>query len=138
MSGTAPRSTGSSPITGSPMGTPTSWPTPRSSRMPARRPRQATTSWPRCLPATRPGCPIYNALLDQVLTFGSDIEQAPKKGYFSLRRKVQFVTLHPSTKTRFDVGLKPKGVAPKGRLEAAAEVDRELVGWLKQAYNGAA
>jgi hypothetical protein len=49
-----------------------------------------------------------------------------------------------------DVGLQLKGVAPAGRLEAAGswnamvshrvrvgavgEVDRQLLGWLKQAY----
>lgn len=97
--------------------------------------------------------PIFDAILQHVQTFGSDWEQAPKKGYLSLRRKTQFATLHPSTKTRFDLGLKLKGVAPSGRLESAgswnamvshrvrienvAEVDAELVGWLRQAYDGA-
>lgn len=94
--------------------------------------------------------PIFDALMKQISKFGTDIEQSPKKGYLSLRRKTQFATLHPSTKTRFDVGIKLKGVAPAGRLEAAgswnamvthrvriasvAEVDAELVGWLKDAY----
>jgi hypothetical protein len=71
----------------------------------------------------------------------------------SLRRKTQFATLHPSTKTRFDVGLKLKGVPPAGRLEAAGSwnamvthrvrlesadgVDKELVGWLRKAYEQA-
>lgn len=97
--------------------------------------------------------PIYDALMRSILAFGGDIEQAPKKGYMSLRRRSQFATLHPSTKTRFDVGLKLKGVAPVGRLEAAGswnamvthrvrlesaeQVDAELVGWLRQAYDGA-
>jgi hypothetical protein len=97
--------------------------------------------------------PIYDALMSAILAFGGDIEQAPKKGYMSLRRKTQFATLHPSTKSRFDVGLKLKGVEPAGRLEAAGswnamvthrvrlasvgEVDKELVGWLRKAYAGA-
>jgi hypothetical protein len=97
--------------------------------------------------------PIYDALIKAITGFGTDIEQAPKKGYMSLRRKTQFATLHPSTKTRFDVGLKLKGVTPSGRLEAAGswnamvthrvrlatvgEVDKELVEWLKQAYEQA-
>jgi predicted transport protein len=97
--------------------------------------------------------PIFDALLGAVLGFGDDVERAPKKGYVSLRRKTQFATLHPSTKVRFDVGLKLKGVPPKGRLEAAgswngmvthrvrlespAAVDEELVGWLRQAYDRA-
>ena len=97
--------------------------------------------------------PIYDALLGAIRGFGSDIEESPKKGYMSIRRSTQFATLHPSTKTRFDVGLKLKGVPPAGRLEAAGswnsmvthrvrleslrEVDKELIGWLRQAYDGA-
>jgi len=42
-----------------------------------------------------------------------------KKGYLSLRRKTQFATLHPSTLTRVDIGLKLNGVEPAGRFEAA-------------------
>jgi hypothetical protein len=96
--------------------------------------------------------PIFDAIVAAVHGFGTDIGEAPKKGYLSLRRSTQFATLHPSTRTRFDVGLKLKGVAPAGRLEAAgswnamvthrvriespAQVDRELIGWLRQAYDG--
>lgn len=98
--------------------------------------------------------PIFDALMERILKFGGDIEQSPKKGYLSLRRKTQFVTLHPSTKTRFDVGIKLKGVAPNGRLEAAGswngmvshrvrlesvkDVNKELEGWMRAAYDGAA
>lgn len=97
--------------------------------------------------------PIFDALLTHIKAFGSDIEEAPKKGYLSLRRTTQFATLHPSTKTRFDVGLKLKGRAPANRLEAAgswnamvthrvrlasvADVDAELVQWLRDAYDAA-
>ena len=97
--------------------------------------------------------PIFDALLAEILSFGPDVEQAPKKGYLSLRRTTQFATLHPSTKTRFDVGIKLKGVAAEGRLEPAGswnamvthrvrlesveQVDGELLGWLRQAYLGA-
>jgi hypothetical protein len=97
--------------------------------------------------------PIFDALLTAVLRFGEDVEQAPKKGYLSLRRKTQFATLHPSTRTRFDVGIKLKGVSPQGRLEAAGswnamvthrvrvesptQVDPQLISWLRQAYDRA-
>lgn len=97
--------------------------------------------------------PIFDALVARISSMGADIEEAPKKGYLSLRRKTQFATLHPSTKTRFDVGLKLKGVAPAGRLEAAGswnammthrvrlerveDVDAELAAWIRQAYDGA-
>jgi hypothetical protein len=58
--------------------------------------------------------PIFDALMKAIHTFGNGIEESPKKGYLSLRRKTQFATLHPSTKTRFDVTL--KGVpAPDGQ-----------------------
>ncbi len=97
--------------------------------------------------------PIFDALMKEIRRFGGDIEESPKKGYMSLRRSTQFATLHPSTKTRFDVGIKLKGVAPAGRLEAAGSwngmvthrvrlesltnVDKELIGWLRQAYMAA-
>ena len=97
--------------------------------------------------------PIFDALMKAIGKFGSDIEETPKKGYLSLRRKTQFATLHPSTKTRFDVGIKLKGVAPTGRLEAAGSwnamvthrvrlesvdgVDKELIEWLRSAYGQA-
>ncbi len=97
--------------------------------------------------------PIFDALLQGIHAFGGDIEESPKKGYLSLRRKAQFATLHPSTKTRLDLGLKLKGVEPIGRLEAAGswnammshrvriaevrEVDAEVLAWLRKAYDSA-
>jgi predicted transport protein len=97
--------------------------------------------------------PIFDKLMAAILALGGDIEQAPMKGYLSLKRKTQFATLHPSTRTRFDVGIKLKGVAAAGRLEAAGswnamvthrvrlespdQVDAELIGWLRQAHEGA-
>jgi hypothetical protein len=97
--------------------------------------------------------PIYELLSGKVRAFGPDVELSPKKGYVSLRRSKQFGLIQPSTATRLDVGLNLKGVPPAGRLEAsgsfnamcthrvrissAAEVDRELVGWLKRAYEKA-
>lgn len=97
--------------------------------------------------------PTFDALIKAIRAFGKDIEEAPKKGYLSLRRKTQFATLHPSTKSRFDIGIKLKGVAPAGRLEAAGSwnqmvthrvrlesidaVDKQLIAWLKEAYDQA-
>lgn len=97
--------------------------------------------------------PIYDAILAAVRKFGSDIEVAPKKANVSLRRSKQFALVQPSTATRMDVGINLKGVAPVGRLEASGsfssmvshrvrlesvkEVDKELIGWLKQAYDQA-
>ena len=97
--------------------------------------------------------PVYDALVAAVRAFGPDTEFAPKKAYVSLRRAKQFGVIQPSTAMRVDVGLVLKGVAPKGRLEAsgsfnamvthrvrlgsAAEVDRELIAWLRRAYDQA-
>ncbi len=95
--------------------------------------------------------PIYDAISAQVEQFGDDVELSPKKAYVSLRRSKQFGLLQPSTKTRLDIGLNMKGIAPTERLEEAgkwntmvshrirvtdiAQVDDELIGWLRQAYD---
>lgn len=97
--------------------------------------------------------PIYDALIACVKKFGSDVEVSPKKTYVSLRRSKQFALFQPSTATRLDVGINLKGVKPAGRLEAsgsfnamvshrvrvenAGDVNKELEGWLKQAYENA-
>lgn len=97
--------------------------------------------------------PIYDALVARIETFGDDVELAPKKAYVSLRRSKQFGLIQPSTKTRLDVGINLKGDDPTERLEAsgsfnamvshrvrvteAAQVDDEIVGWLKEAYERA-
>ena len=97
--------------------------------------------------------PIYDAVIAAVGKFGDDVEIAPKKAYVSLRRSKQFALVQPSTKTRVDVGINLKGVAPTQRLEAsgsfnamvshrvrlasAKDVDKQLVAWLRQAYDAA-
>ncbi|MDX5349074.1 MAG: DUF4287 domain-containing protein, partial [Hymenobacteraceae bacterium] len=62
--------------------------------------------------------PIYTKLLSEIQSFGNDIEIAPKNAYVSLRRKKQFATLQPATKTRFEIGINLKGQEPIGKLEA--------------------
>ena len=97
--------------------------------------------------------PIYEKVIEAINSFGDDTEVAPKKAYVSLRRKKQFAIIQPSTKTRVDVGLNMKGVDTTERLEASGSfnsmvshrvrlsavenIDAELIGWLKQAYEGA-
>ena len=97
--------------------------------------------------------PVYEALVVQLKEFGADVELAPKNAYVSVRSKKQFALLQPSTKTRLDVGINLKGRDPEGRLEKsgsfntmcshrvklqhADEVDAELIGWLKAAYEEA-
>lgn len=94
--------------------------------------------------------PIHDAIIAFVEGFGDELEIAPKKTSVSLRRSKQFALIQPSTKTRIDLGLNLKGVAPQGRLEAmkgmcthkiklmsATEVDTEVKDWLKQAFDRA-
>jgi predicted transport protein len=95
--------------------------------------------------------PIYDMLLAEVQKFGTDVEVAPKKAYVSVRRKKQFACFQPSTATRMDVGINLKDTEPTKRLELSgsfnamvshrvrvtskAEIDKELIGWLRKAYN---
>jgi Domain of unknown function (DUF5655)/Domain of unknown function (DUF4287) len=96
---------------------------------------------------------IHDAVVAAVRSFGPDVDYSPKKAYVSLRRSKQFGLIQPSTSTRVDVGLILKGVEPTGRLEASGsfnamfthrvkvgkvqEVDPELIGWLRRAYDEA-
>lgn len=97
--------------------------------------------------------PIHDKLIEVVSEFGDDVEQAPKKGYVSLRRARQFAMIQPSAADRIDVGLILKGTDPAGRLESArgfnalfthrvrirstADIDADLTAWLRDAYQNA-
>jgi hypothetical protein len=97
--------------------------------------------------------PLYDEVIKAVQKFGDDVEISPKKAYVSLRRKKQFAILQPSTATRLDVGINLKGTAPTARLEASgsfnamvshrvrlsdrSEIDKDLLGWLRLAYDNA-
>lgn len=96
--------------------------------------------------------PLYDTLLAGIQKFGKDIEIAPKNNYVSLRRKKQFATLTPASKTRFEIGINLKGTEPKGMLEACKpnsmcshkinlasdkDLNKEVWDWLKKAYEGA-
>lgn len=79
-------------------------------------------------------------------------ETAPKKNYVSLRRKKQFAMLGPATKDAIELGLNAKdlpasarlrAMPPGGmcqftvRLAAPSEIDAELMGWVRAAYQAA-
>jgi hypothetical protein len=97
--------------------------------------------------------PIHDRLMAVVNEFGTDVDVALKRSYLSLRRARQFAMIQPSTSSRVDVGLILKGFPPTERLETAgswnalfthrvrltrpADVDEELIGWLKEAYDSA-
>jgi hypothetical protein len=95
--------------------------------------------------------PIHDKLMAAVDELGP-FEIAPKKGYVSLRRKKQFATVGPATKTRVDVGLNMKGVPATERLielppggmcqyrvslTDVDQVDQELMAWVRLAFEGA-
>jgi hypothetical protein len=95
--------------------------------------------------------PIHDKVLAAMKKFGA-FEEAPKKTYVSYRRKKQFAMVGPATNTRVEVGLNVKGLKPSPRLidqgagkmcnyvvklTGAQEVDAELLGWIKTAYDAA-
>lgn len=95
--------------------------------------------------------PLHEEIMKRVRAFG-DFEEAPKKANVSLRRKKQFALIGPATKTQVEVGLnakelsgpdrlvelKPGGMCQyKVRLSEASEIDDELIGWIRAAYDAA-
>jgi len=96
----------------------------------------------------------YDALIAKLAKFGADVAVAPTNTYISLLRgSEKFGIVQPSAAERLDIGIKLKGVAPAGRLEAAGswnamvthrvrisdpkQIDKEVLAWLKQAYEAA-
>jgi hypothetical protein len=95
--------------------------------------------------------PIYEKLAALLRRLGPDVQVVPKKANVSFVRKTQFALVQPSTKTRIDLGLKLKGVSPRGRLEGSgpfgsmcthriqlaelSQIDDELAAWVRQAYD---
>ena len=97
--------------------------------------------------------PWYENLWEYIQSLGNDVKLAPRKSYVSFRRSKQFAILKASTKSRLDVGLILKGVEPTERLQEGKQfsgmmthcvavtsendIDDELKGWLKDAYDRA-
>lgn len=94
---------------------------------------------------------LHEALSAAIDRLGA-YEEAPKKAYISLRRKKQFAMLGPAAKGTIELGLNAKGlpasarlnVLPPGgmcqytvRLSASSEIDAELMGWVRSAYEAA-
>jgi hypothetical protein len=95
--------------------------------------------------------PVHDRVMAAIEAIGP-FEIAPKKTYLSLRRKKQFAMVGPATKTQVEIGLnaknlpagdrlvalKPGGMCQyKVRLNSPDEVDAELVGWIKAAFDSA-
>lgn len=94
---------------------------------------------------------LHEAVMAKIAAFGA-FEIAPKKANVSLRRKKQFALLGPGSKGRLEIGLNMRDVVaterlvaePPGRmcqykvfLTTVAEIDGELLGWLRIAFDAA-
>lgn len=95
--------------------------------------------------------PLHDALMAKLATFGA-FEIAPKKANVSLRGQKQWALLGPGSKGRLEIGINMKGVPGTERLVAqppggmcqykvwlteTREIDAELLGWLRTAYDAA-
>jgi hypothetical protein len=91
--------------------------------------------------------PIYERLVAAAGEFGDDVEVAPKRTGVSLRRSKQFALVEAPSATRLQLGMNLRGITPTERLREVGgmcshrvdvrsldEVDAELVGWMRQAY----
>jgi hypothetical protein len=95
---------------------------------------------------------IHERIWTAISALGDDVDVAPKKGYLSLRRRIQFGMIQPAAR-HVDLGLVLPDEPVTPRLESAAtfnalfshrvrvrdvaDVDRELVGWIRLAYDRA-
>jgi hypothetical protein len=94
--------------------------------------------------------PIHDRLVEVVRGFGADVEIAPKKTSVALRRKLLFAMVEPSSAKRVQLGIQLKGEPATERLLAwgsmcshrvnlgsVDDIDAELIGWLRAAYDRA-
>jgi predicted transport protein len=105
--------------------------------------------------AKEPLRPIYDAVRSAVTALGDDVVVAPRKTYVSFDRARQFALVQASTRTRVDLGVRLDDATANDRLAAAGsfgsgnithrvgltapdEVDAEVRGWLRAAYDRAA
>lgn len=94
---------------------------------------------------------LHDAVMAEIDKLGA-FEVAPKKTYLSLRRRKQFAMVGPATKSQLEIGLNLQAVVPterligvkqpamcsaKVRLSDAGDIDAELVGWIRHAYEQA-
>jgi hypothetical protein len=94
---------------------------------------------------------IYSRLAKAIVALGPDARPDPRQTYVSFVRQRQFAIVRASTKSRVDVGLVLPGAAETDRLQPARsfgserithrvaltspdDVDGELLGWLRAAY----
>jgi len=91
--------------------------------------------------------PVLDRILDLARGFGNEVKVAPKKTSVSLRRSKQFAVIEAVSASRVQVGLQLRDHLTTDRLLAwggmcshkvsvtsVEEVDGELAGWLREAY----
>ncbi len=94
--------------------------------------------------------PVCDHLIAAALALGDDVEVAPKKTGVSLRRSKQFALIEVPSARRVRLGLNLRGEAATDRLReqrgmcthsvdlaAIDDLDGELIGWLRSAYERA-
>jgi len=95
----------------------------------------------------------YDALLAKIGKFGPDVSTNPTNTYISILRKGKKLAVIQASSERLDIGIKLKGKKPTDRFEAAgawnsmvthrvrisdpAQIDAEVLAWLKKAYESA-
>ncbi|HEX4197192.1 MAG TPA: DUF4287 domain-containing protein [Caulobacteraceae bacterium] len=93
---------------------------------------------------------VHDRLAQEAMRFGPDVAVAPGATYLSLTKSGRKFAIVQAVGERLDLGMKIKDAAVAGRLEAAgswnamvthrvrirneAELDDEVLGWLRQAY----
>jgi len=95
--------------------------------------------------------PLHEHIVGALAGWG-EFETAPKKSYVSLRRKKQFAMVGPATRTQIEIGLNVRELPPDVRLKAqppggmcqytvrvtqADDVDAQLLGWIRAAFDAA-
>ena len=95
----------------------------------------------------------YDALEERVCKFGADVEVAPNMTYINLCRGSKKFAIVQTAVERLDIGIKLKDVKPTKRFAAAGswnpmvthrvritdpkQIDKEMLAWLKRAYDAA-
>jgi hypothetical protein len=97
--------------------------------------------------------PIYEELLKVCFQLGKDVKACPCQTIVPLYRNHVFAQIKPSTRTRIDLGFSLKDTKATGRLTdtggqakgdrithripitCLADIDDEVKGWLKKAYD---
>lgn len=95
----------------------------------------------------------YDQLIHKTQKFGGNVRTDPTDTYLSLLKDKKKFAVIGVTADRMDIGFKLKGVKPAGRLEASGswnsmvthrvriqdpkQIDKEVLTWLKRAYEEA-